>query len=86
MKGNNLTFGPWIIFELIIEVILLIIQAVAIWKSARYEQKKWFIALFIAIIIPIPLFSILDIVYLFKFAKKPLTVHEIKSWFQKKTR
>lgn len=40
-------------------------KGVALWKSARHGQKKWFIALLI-----LNTFSILEIIYIFYFQKK----------------
>lgn len=67
-------------------VILLVIyiwslawKGVALWKAASLKQRNWFIALLVLNTI-----GILEIVYLFKFAKKPLTISEMKSWIPKK--
>jgi hypothetical protein len=40
-------------------------KGVALWKAARNSHKKWFIALFL-----LNTFSILEILYIFIFAKK----------------
>lgn len=53
----------------------LIWKGIALWRTAHNEQKIWFVALLV-----INTFGILELVYLFKFAKKPLTIGEIKSW------
>ncbi len=67
-------------------VILLVIyiwslawKGVALWKAAGFKQRNWFIALLVLNTI-----GILEIVYLFKFAKKTLTFSEIKSWIPSK--
>lgn len=53
----------------------LIWKGLALWRSAHNEQKIWFVVLLV-----INTFGILELVYLFKFARKPLTIDEIKSW------
>lgn len=57
-------------------------KGVALWRAALSHQKKWFIAL--VILIPLNDLAIIPIVYLFFFAKHPLTLHEITKWFSKK--
>jgi len=54
-------------------------KGVALWRAARYEQKKWFIVI-LGILLFINTIGILELVYLFKFAKKPLTITEIRGW------
>ncbi|MEK7605358.1 MAG: DUF5652 family protein [Patescibacteria group bacterium] len=53
----------------------LIWKGIALWRTAHNEQKIWFVVLLV-----INTFGILELVYLFKFAKNPLTIGEIKSW------
>ncbi len=55
-------------------------RALASWRAARSGQRNWFIAFFI----PINTAGILEIIYLVKFAKNPLTLDEIRSWVQSK--
>lgn len=50
-------------------------KGVALWRASQGRQMKWFVALLI-----LNTAGILEIVYLFKFAKKTLTIGEIKSW------
>ena len=54
-------------------------KGVAMWRSAQLKQKYWFIV-FLATVW-INLLGIVEIVYLFRFAKKRLTFAELKSWF-----
>ena len=54
-------------------------KGIALWRAAKSDQRNWFIAL-----IPVNTAGILEIVYLIKFAKKPLTLDEIRGWVQKK--
>lgn len=44
---------------------VLYFKGIALWKSARLEHKKWFIALLV-----INTFGILEIYYIYKVAKK----------------
>lgn len=54
-------------------------KGVALWRSAKFDQRNWFIGLLI-----INTLGLLEIVYLFKFAKKQLALHELKSWVSRK--
>lgn len=63
-----------------------IVKGIALWKAGKYDQKYWFLGLFIALFLFAPLANlagIVDLIYLTKFAKKPLTLDEIRSWVQK---
>lgn len=57
----------------------LCIKGIAIWRASQLKQRNWYIALFI--LIPLNELGILEIIYLFWFAKKRLTIAEVKSWF-----
>ncbi len=52
-----------------------LIKGIALWKSANQKQQNWFIVMLI-----INTVGILELVYLFRFSKKRLTLKEIKSW------
>jgi methionyl-tRNA synthetase len=53
---------------------VLYFKGIALWKSARLEHKKWFIALLV-----INTFGILEIYYIYKVAKKyKVEVEEVK--------
>lgn len=54
-------------------------KAIALWRAAKGHQKNWFIVLLI-----IDTLGILEMVYLFRFAKNKLTIDEIKSWLPQK--
>lgn len=54
-------------------------KGLALWKSSQDKQRNWFIALLIVNTI-----GILEIVFLFKFAKNKLTIKEMKSWIPSK--
>jgi hypothetical protein len=53
----------------------LIWKGLALWRAAAGKQRNWFIA-----ILALNTVGILEIVFLFKFAKDRLTLTEIKSW------
>ena len=50
-------------------------KGIALWKCAKLEQKNWFVAILILNTV-----GILEIVYLFFFAKKKLKLKELKFW------
>jgi len=50
-------------------------KGVALWNASKNDQKKWFIAILV-----INTIGILEIIYLFYFCKKKLTIHSIKSF------
>jgi hypothetical protein len=53
-------------------------KGLALWRSARLQQRNWFIVLLI-----LNTLGLLEIIYLFRFAKHRLTIAEMTSWFQK---
>lgn len=53
----------------------LIWKGIALWRSAQLHQRNWFIVMLVLNTI-----GILEILYLFRFAKKRLTIKEIKGW------
>ncbi len=50
-------------------------KGVALWRAAKLGQRNWFIAILV-----ISTVGVLELIYLFKFAKDKLTFAEIKSW------
>nr|MBI5455873.1 hypothetical protein [Candidatus Levybacteria bacterium] len=50
-------------------------KGLALWKSAGLKQKNWFVAMLVLNTI-----GILDIAYLFFFAKKRMKFSELKFW------
>ena len=50
-------------------------KGIALWRAAQFKQRNWFVALLILNTI-----GILELVYLFRFAKKRFTFEEIKTW------
>lgn len=67
---------------IILSIWQLLVKGVAIWRASQLKQRNWFIALFI--LIPFNDVGILGLIYLFWFAKKRLTITEVKSWFVRK--
>lgn len=53
-------------------------KGLALWSSSKNNQKNWFVVLLILNTV-----GILEIIYLFFFAKKKLTLQEMKSWISK---
>lgn len=62
-----------------IGLIAIITAGIALWKSANVNQKPWFIAVLILATVP-PISLIINIAYLFFFAKKKLTLNDLKFW------
>lgn len=54
----------------------IIWKGLALWRAAKYSQRNWFIVLLVLNTV-----GILDIIFLFRFAKKRMTFGEIKEWF-----
>ncbi|MBU3978546.1 hypothetical protein KJ980_03770 [Patescibacteria group bacterium] len=50
---------------------------IVLWRSARLHQRNWFVVFLI-----VHTSGILELIYLFYFAKKKLTIAEIKTWFR----
>ena len=59
----------------------LIIKGIALWRASHLGQKNWFVAILVLNTI-----GVIELVYLFKFAKKPLTFKEIRSWMPSKNK
>ncbi len=64
---------------LILYVWSLIAKGIALWRAAHLKQRNWFIAILVLNTI-----GVLELVYLFRFAEKKLTLSEIRSWISKK--
>ena len=64
----------WLIIVLFVWTIIF--KGIALWRAAGLKQRNWFIVM---LIINNDL-GVLEIIYLFWFAKKRLTLKEIKSW------
>jgi len=53
----------------------MIWKAIALWRAANLKQKNWFIAILI-----LNTLGILEIAYLFFFAKNKMKLEELKFW------
>ena len=62
----------------IILVWSLVWKGLALWKAAKNDQRNWFLVMLI-----INTVGILEIVYLFFFAKKKMKLNEFKFWESK---
>ena len=75
---NNI--NPFIIVLIIVlSIWQLFWKGIALWRTSQNKQRNWFMALFI--LVPLNDLGILELIYLFYFAKKRLSISEIKSWF-----
>ena len=63
--------NPFILFALLIWSMFW--KILAIWRAAKGNQRYWFVALLI-----LNTFGILEIVYLFRFAKEKLSLEDLK--------
>lgn len=52
-------------------------KGVALWRAVKQGQRNWFIVMLVLNTI-----GILELVYLFRFSKKRMTIAELKHWFQ----
>jgi hypothetical protein len=66
----------WLFFVLYLWSLLW--KGLALWRAAKLGQRNWFVGILILNTV-----GILEIVYLFLFAKQKLTLAEIKSWIVK---
>ena len=53
----------------------LLWKGVALWKAVKLGQRNWFIVILIVNTV-----GILELIYLFGFAKKKMKVEELKFW------
>lgn len=53
-------------------------KGVALWNASKNNQRNWFIAILV-----INTLGILEIIYLFGFAKKKLTLNDLLFWKSK---
>jgi methionyl-tRNA synthetase len=56
----------------------LLWKGLALWRAAQLKQRNWFVGILILNTI-----GILEIVYLFFFAKKKMKLEELKFWENK---
>jgi len=50
-------------------------KGLALWRASQLKQRNWFVVLLVLNTV-----GILEIIYLFRFAKKRLTFSEMKNW------
>lgn len=55
-------------------------KGLALWNAAKNSQKNWFIAILIVNTV-----GILEIIYLFRFAKKRMALKDLLFWKSKKS-
>lgn len=58
----------------------LLWKGLALWRAAKNDQRNWFI-----VILVVNTVGILEIAYLFFFAKNKLKISDLKIWESKKT-
>jgi hypothetical protein len=52
-------------------------KGIALWHAAKQNQRNWFIVMLI-----VNTAGILELIYLFRFAKKKVTIKELKKGFK----
>lgn len=63
----------WTLF--VIYIWSIIWKGLALWKAAKLEQRNWFIGILV-----LNTLGILEIAYLFFFAKKKLKIKDLMFW------
>lgn len=82
MEMFSTSLDPLLIaFFIILSILQFTIKGFAIWRASQLNQRNWFIALFI--LIPLNDLGIIEAIYLFRFAKKRLTIKEIRSFLKR---
>lgn len=66
-------FPPFLLFAVFLWALLW--KGLALWKAAKLDQRNWFIVLLIVNAV-----GILEIVYLFWFAKKRMKLNDLMFW------
>lgn len=74
--GSNIAIPPTLLIILLAWSLLW--KGIALWRAAANKQRNWFI-----IILVIDTIGILELIYLFRYCKNPLTIDEIREWFKK---
>jgi len=64
------------ILAIVLFVWSLFWKGIALWRAAKSDQQYWFVALLL-----FNTLGILEIIYLFRFAKKRMTIDELSSYF-----
>ena len=66
-------FPPFLLFVVFLWALLW--KGLALWKAAKQDQRNWFIVLLI-----VNALGILEIIYLFGFAKKRMKLKDLMFW------
>lgn len=78
--GQNISLPPYLLVIFFIAILWqLLWKGIALWRAAGQKQRNWFVVLFV--FIPLNDLGILEIVYLFRFSKKRMTIAEVKHTF-----
>lgn len=65
--------SPLLLFVVLIWSIIW--KGLALWRAAKLEQRNWFVVMLVVNTV-----GILEILYLFAFAKKKMKLEELKFW------
>ncbi|OGH42134.1 MAG: hypothetical protein A3H79_03160 [Candidatus Levybacteria bacterium RIFCSPLOWO2_02_FULL_36_8b] len=57
----------------------MIWKGIALWHASKYQQRNWFVAILV-----LQTAGILELVYLFLFAKEKLSISIILTWFSRR--
>ena len=79
LSDSGTQMSPIITYIIIVWSIIL--KGLALWRAARYDQRNWFVAILV-----LQTLGILEVVYLFKFAKKRFQLSEIRLQFWKQNK
>ena len=71
--GGFPQFPPFLLFAVFLWALLW--KGIALWKAAKGDQRNWFIVLLIVNAV-----GILEIIYLFWFAKKRMKLKDLMFW------
>lgn len=71
---QNISQTPQILLFVIL-IWSIIWKGMALWKSAKLNQRNWFVAILV-----LNTFGLLEIAYLFFFANKKMRLEELKFW------
>ena len=77
VMGNNLSFWQ-LVLVYFLSIWSLVWKGIALWRAAKHSQRNWFI-----VILVLNTIGLLEILYLFRFCKKRMTVEEVKHGLQK---
>jgi Family of unknown function (DUF5652) len=79
VNAANASLSPQLIVIIFVVYLwTLLWKGLALWRAVKLDQKNWFIALILLSIFN--LLGIIEIAYLFFFAKKRMKLQELKFW------